>query len=97
VDDVVSAYHKIIKLTNLDFEIFNIGSRESFSVKEISEIINDLFGNKLEIEFIEAERPNEVQDTICKIKKSKQLLGWEPKISLREGLGKMLSWYANND
>jgi len=89
IDDVISAYLKIIQNNNLNSEIFNIGSGISFSVKEISEMINDIFGNNLEFKFSETERPNEVQDTYYNISKSKKLLGWEPKISLRDGLEKI--------
>jgi len=90
IDDVVSAYLKIIDSHDLDFEIFNIGYGQSYSVKEITGTVNKLFDNKLEIYFSELERPNEVPDTRADITKAKRMLAWEPKISLIDGIKKCL-------
>ena len=86
IDDVISAYMKIIHSNDFNFEIMNIGSGSSFSVKEISEIINGYYDNKLTFTFTETERFNEVQDTVYNISTAKKLLNWTPKISLKEGL-----------
>jgi nucleoside-diphosphate-sugar epimerase len=86
IDDVILAYLKIIHADKLDFEIINIGSGSSYSVKEISAIVNSYYGNKLEIKFTETERFNEVLNTVYNIKKAKKLLDWSPKVSLQDGL-----------
>jgi UDP-glucose 4-epimerase len=88
IDDMVSAYLKLINYNNSALEIFNIGSGISHSVKEITEMINSLFNNELEIHFSEKERQNEVDNTIANIEKAKKLLQWEPQITLKEGLKK---------
>jgi nucleoside-diphosphate-sugar epimerase len=90
IDDVVSAYLKIIYSCDLDFEIFNIGHGLSYSIKEITDTVNSLFDNKLDIYFSELERPNEVPDTKADISKAKRILAWEPKVSLIDGIKKCL-------
>lgn len=90
IDDVVSAYLKIIGSHDLDFEIFNIGYGRSYSVKEITDTVNKLFDNKLEVYFSELERPNEVPDTRADIRKAKRMLKWEPEVSLVDGIKKCL-------
>ncbi|MFH0865662.1 MAG: NAD(P)-dependent oxidoreductase [Bacteroidota bacterium] len=89
IDDVISAYEKIIYADHLNFEIINIGSGTSYSVKEITDIFNSFFSNKLIINFSELERPNEVQDTRSNIDKAKKILNWKPKFSLIEGIKQM--------
>lgn len=84
--DVISAYSKMISYENSEFEIFNLGSGNSYSVKEITELINRQFNNSLKITFSENERINEVPNTVANIEKVKKILSWLPKISFKEGL-----------
>jgi UDP-glucose 4-epimerase len=38
------------------------------------------------------DRPNEVKNTSCSADKARRLLGYETKVSLREGLQRMVDW-----
>lgn len=91
IDDMVSAYMKIIHMDNLDFEIFNIGSGISHSVREIAEMINRAYGEKLIINYSELERPDEVENTVSNIQKAKSVLHWEPQITMEEGIKRCLN------
>lgn len=86
IDDMVSAYLKIIHYENNKVEVFNIGSGTSYSVKEITEIVNYNLNNALNIKFTDIERPNEVPNTIANIEKAKKYLNWEPRVTLEEGI-----------
>jgi UDP-glucose 4-epimerase len=82
VDDVVSAYCKAINFDTSDFEIFNIGSGESYSVKEIAEILASRSGKKIRIEFSNESRNNEILDSVADINKAKKLIKWYPLKSI---------------
>jgi nucleoside-diphosphate-sugar epimerase len=86
IDDMVSAYLKMIYNSGFEFEIFNIGSGTSYSVREITDMINKHYSNNLTINFTELERPNEVENTISNIQKAKSLLQWEPNVSMEMGI-----------
>jgi nucleoside-diphosphate-sugar epimerase len=90
IDDMVAAYIKMIYNTQINFEIFNIGSGKSYSVKEIAEMINNEYGNKLHIKFSNLERLNEVENTVSDIQRAKSILKWEPQITMLEGIKKYL-------
>ena len=90
IDDVVDAYYKAVEYKNNDYSTFNIGSGESYSVKEITEMIVANYKNSISIEFSEESRANEVMDTISDISKAKKLLQWEPYITLEKGIKLML-------
>jgi nucleoside-diphosphate-sugar epimerase len=91
IDDVISAFMKIIENTDLENEIFNLGFGESFSVKEITEIINLQYNNNLNIHFSENIRVNEVLDTIANIDNAKSKLNWLPKITIQEGIKRIIN------
>jgi UDP-glucose 4-epimerase len=90
IDDVVDAFEKAVENDTIDFESFNIGTGLSYSVEEVTQMVNSLYNNKLKIIFTKAKRKNEVLDTVADISKAKRLLNWYPKISLKEGLKKMI-------
>lgn len=86
IDDVISAYVKAVDYKESKFEVFNIGSGKSYSVKETVEKIVSTFNPSADIEFTNETRPNEVLDTVADITKIKKLLGWEPKTNFEDGL-----------
>lgn len=72
------------------FQIYNIGSGVSVSVKEIIELLDDLVDEPLEYEERGIERKGEMMDVIADISAANKSLSWNPKISLREGLKQVL-------
>ena len=39
---------------------------------------------------------SEVNELICNNQKAKEMIGWEPKVSLDEGLEKTINWFKEN-
>lgn len=69
-------------------EVFNIGNPNEQSIAEIAHQVNRTFGNKSAIVF--HPRPVDDPSRRCPdISKTKQILGWEPKITLQDGLALM--------
>ncbi|MFQ6626394.1 hypothetical protein Gotur_004816 [Gossypium turneri] len=68
---------------------FNLGNPGEFTMLELSEVVKETIDPSATIEF----RPNTADDPHMRkpdISKAKELLNWEPKISLREGLPLMV-------
>ena len=63
-------------------EVINIGAGRNHSINEIAEMIGG------ETAHIDA-RPGEMQDTLADIAKAKDLLGWQPGITLQDGIKKL--------
>jgi len=97
VDDVVDAYIKAGEYNQKDYEVFNIGSGKSYSVREIVESIVDLFDYKIDVIFSGEKRQDEVLDTVADISKANRLLNWEPKIKFLHGIRMMVNSGVIND
>ncbi|MDG1901166.1 MAG: NAD-dependent epimerase/dehydratase family protein [Bacteroidales bacterium] len=95
IDDVVNAYVKSINIDITNFEVFNIGSGKSTSIAELVAIISKHYKTPIDISFSEEQRKNEVLDTIANISKAKELLNWEPTVSLFDGITKILDSYVD--
>ncbi len=91
IDDVVDAFICAVENNSILFDKFNVGTGTSYSVQEVVEIVNQLFGNELNIEFSNIKRENEVLDTVADILHIKKSLNWHPKINLKTGLKNMIN------
>lgn len=70
---------------------YNAGSGYSTSVQELAETIAQLAGTNKSIVSRNETRPNEVPDTVADIRRARNDLGWQPKVSLREGLERTMA------
>lgn len=71
-------------------ETFNIGSGQSFSVREVIDKVQEILGSNKPIFSENEARRNEMNDVVADISHSKEVLGWEPAYTLEAGLRKMI-------
>lgn len=89
IDDLIEAFLCAIAKPQR-FEIFNIASGTSHSVREIVELIQNIAGTAIPVRSENKRRPQEVMDTRADISKARDLLAWNPRWSLTAGCAKML-------
>ncbi|XP_047969717.1 UDP-glucuronic acid decarboxylase 1-like [Salvia hispanica] len=73
---------------------FNLGNPGEFTMLELAEVVKETIDPSASIEF----RPNTADDPHKRkpdITKAKDLLNWEPKVSLRDGLPRMVNDFRN--
>ena len=75
-------------------EIINIGTGEDVTIKELADMIVDVTGYENDYVW-DTSKPNGTPRKVLNVDKIKSL-GWEPKISLREGLESTYEWMKNN-
>jgi nucleoside-diphosphate-sugar epimerase len=73
------------------FNVLNVGSGVSHSVAEVIRIIQELKGTSLRVESSNEKRRDEIMNTVADISKIKNLLGWEPRWTLSQGIQAMLA------
>ena len=99
IDDVINAIVKSGKTSKINGEIINIGYGKCYSIKEILELVSELFGKKPEIAFdVSKKREFDIAgiQPYSNIKKASSLLNWTPKHSIEEGLKKTYKWFESN-
>lgn len=74
------------------YDIYNLGNSNPAKLSDFIQIIEESVGKKAEIEVIGAQ-PGDVQKTYADVTRAKKYLGYEPKISLREGISRTVVWY----
>jgi len=89
IDDVVEAITKVVDLAR-DQSLLNIGSSSSTSLNNILEIIEEVSGSPLNIIYQES-RDFDVHKSELDITVAKNVLQWEPRTTLLDGIRKTYS------
>lgn len=88
INDFVEMISKIISYES-KFEIFNVGTGESFSFNEIIKMVENWIPKKIEIEYSE-DKEIFIEDIRSDISKIQDAINWKPKIKLDDGLKEIL-------
>jgi nucleoside-diphosphate-sugar epimerase len=94
VDDNIEGLEKLMASEQAEGEIVNIGNPSEYSVVEVAHMIKRLTQSESQIVYMPLPQDDpKVRRPV--IDKAKELLDWEPKISLEEGLGQMIQHYRS--
>ncbi|OYT11158.1 MAG: hypothetical protein B6I18_05295 [Bacteroidetes bacterium 4572_112] len=88
IDDIINAVVQALNYEPESSDIFNLASGVSHSVEDIVDFTMELIDKKIDVNYLNEHRPNEVLDTVATISKAKDLLNWEPEVSIKDGLKK---------
>jgi UDP-glucuronate 4-epimerase len=77
-----------------DFEIINIGSGTTISLKTLIKLLEKISRKKVQIEKMD-EQVGDVPRTYADISKAKRLLSYAPNVPIEEGITKFFKWYKN--
>jgi dolichol-phosphate mannosyltransferase len=95
IDDCAAAFIDVaLELAPQTYgESFNIGSGRKTTIGDIAHLAKDLFRIESEPAFTMQSRSWDVVDWYANTAKVRQHIGWEPKMSLRDGLLQMAEWF----
>ncbi len=98
VDDVVDALILAAATDKTNGQIYNLGAADTLSLTDTAKLLVDLHqsGQYEYIPFPENRKAIDIGDYSGNYSKIKQELGWQPRVSLEEGLKRTLSFYQTN-
>ena len=91
IDDVVQA-NLNAATTDAVGEAYNVGTGESVTIRELAELIQDITDTDSDIVHTDA-RTGDIEHSKADISKARADLGYEPTVSLRDGLEQTIEWY----
>jgi len=94
VDDMIDGIMKVMFTDNTKGQVVNLGNPDERTILEIATMVKDMVGTGSQIVF-EPLPEDDPEVRKPDITKAKTLLGWEPKISLEEGLKKTIEYFRN--
>ena len=93
IDDTAIGVLKSLELRG--FNIINLGSDRPIAVVDVIRMIEECAGQVASVTVLERD-PSDVLSTWADISKAKNLLGWEPTVSIKEGIKETYDWYVEN-
>lgn len=90
VDDIVEALWLTLH-KGMGEGVIQIGPSVCTSIREVAEMIVKISGKKIDIVY-DTTRPEGDKARSADYSKAKRILGWEPKVSLEEGLKQQYNW-----
>ena len=94
VDDLIDAMLRFMSSPNDVTGPINVGNPAEFTIRELAELVIELTRTRSRLVFepLPSDDPRRRRPDISK---AKQVLGWEPRTPLREGLVKTIAYFDN--
>lgn len=94
VSDIVAGIVAALDLAP-GFEIFNLGGAETTELKDLVHWLAAELAVEPRIDYLPAQ-PGDVPITYADVEKAGRLLGYSPKVGIREGLRRFVAWYRED-
>ncbi|MBL0372419.1 SDR family oxidoreductase [Rhizobium sp. KVB221] len=93
-DDLIEGMMRLMDAPNEVNYPVNIGNPGEFTMRELAEIVLELTGSKSKMVFMPLPQDDPMQ-RCPDISRAREILGWEPKIPLREGLERTIEYFKS--
>ena len=92
VSDIVQANLRALDTDRADYHAINVGTGRATSVRKVCELLAKGLDLDLEPEIVAKYREGDIRHCVADISKARALLGYEPRVSLEQGIPELLSW-----
>ena len=92
IDDIIQGVRAAIDYSETPYEVFNLGESDTVELHELISLLEESLGKKAVIDR-KPMQPGDVPQTCADITKARELLGYEPKTKIHEGIPKFVEWF----
>ncbi|HYJ90810.1 MAG TPA: SDR family NAD(P)-dependent oxidoreductase [Pyrinomonadaceae bacterium] len=92
VSDIVQANLRALETDRGDYQAMNIGTGKPTSVKRIAELLAEGLGKNIEPQTVGKYREGDIRHCVADISRATELIGYDPKVVLKDGLEEVLNW-----
>jgi len=89
IHDVIDMVMLMLEKDEAIGKAFNCGTGNATRIDELANMIIDLYGKDIKPE-LKPERPGDIKDSYADISLAKEVLGYNPKVTLKEGLREII-------
>lgn len=95
VHDVVEANLLALESDRADYQVLNVGTGRATSIKFIAEVIARGLGKEIAPNITGQFREGDIRHCVADTSKVRELLGYEPKVRLEDGLTELFDWLGS--
>jgi nucleoside-diphosphate-sugar epimerase len=93
LDDIAEGTVKALK--PVGYEIINLGNNHPYQLSEAIKLIEEYTGKKAYFKYKEFHK-TDMKTTWADIEKAREVLNWQPQVSLEEGIKRTVAWTKDN-
>lgn len=97
VSDIVQANLLALETDRADYQAVNVGTGKPTSVKQVMRMLAEGLGKQIEPEIVGKYREGDIRHCVADITRARTLLGYEPKVSLEQGIPELLEWVKRQE
>ena len=95
VSDIVQGLLLAMERPEADNQVFNLGTGVPTSIGQVARLLSQhLTGGRVEPRILNRFRAGDIRTCYADLSKARDLLGFEPRVPLEEGLDDLLAWVA---
>jgi UDP-glucuronate 4-epimerase len=98
VDDIVNGVLAGIdrgRIEPNEFQVVNLGGNRTIELRLLVALLGDALGVKPQVQHLPPQ-PGDVERTYADLTKARQLLGYQPAVSLEDGIERFVAWFRNH-
>lgn len=96
VEDIVDGTLRLGVVAEAVGDAFNLASETETRIIDIASMVNEITGNPSGVEFAPRRDWDKITLRRASIEKAKRVLGYEPKIKMKEGIKRTYDWITEN-
>jgi len=97
VSDIAQANLLALETDRADYQAVNVGTGRATSVKQVMKMLAEGLGKQIEPEIVGKYREGDIRHCVADIARARALLGYEPKVSLEQGIPELLEWVKKQE
>jgi dTDP-L-rhamnose 4-epimerase len=95
VYDVVQACRLALEAEGASGRAFNVGSGQSYRVREVADLLAGVLGKTIEPEISGTCRVGDIRHCFADIRVAREVLGYQPTVTLEDGLIEVADWLCD--
>jgi len=92
VYDVAEACALALESEQANGEVFNIGSGNSYTVRDLAERFSKVLGKEVDPDITKQYRVGDIRHCFADIAKAETMLGYKPEVTIEEGMAELAEW-----
>jgi dTDP-L-rhamnose 4-epimerase len=92
VSDIVQANLLALESDRADYHAINVGVGIPTSVRQVAEMLAAGLGKRIKPEIVGKYREGDIRHCVADITRARSLLGYEPRVTLEQGIPELLEW-----
>lgn len=92
VSDIIQANLLALETDKANYLPVNVGTGAATSIRHVTSLLSEGLGKKIQPDIVGKYREGDIRHCVADISRARKLLGYEPRVTLAQGIPELLTW-----